>query len=96
MQNKKKKLLMYKDKPLIRVGNTIFYGDLGEKYILQLDIIETKNVKDIESATKVVLKLVDNSGELGSGQVFRQSEREDLYSALDIGEWWLQNALSQG
>ena len=42
-----------------------------------------------------IIKLMDNTGELGKGQVFRQSERENLYKAFDIGAWWLQAALSQ-
>jgi hypothetical protein len=90
---KKKKGLMYKGKPLMRCGDRIFYGNLEDKYILVLDITETKDVKDIKSATKVKIKLMDNTGELGNGQVYRKAERENLYKAIDIGEWWLQDAL---
>ena len=38
-------------------------------------------------------KLMDNTGELGKGQVYRKRERENLYKAIDIGEWWLQDAM---
>ena len=92
---KKKKQLTYKDKPIFRVGNTIYYGDPNEKLILVLDILEEKPVGEINAATKVSIKLMDNTGELGNGKVFRQSERENLYNAFDIGSWWLQAALSQ-
>lgn len=90
---KKKKLLTYKGKPLIRCGDRIFYGELTDKYILVLDILETKDVKDVKSATKVKIQLMDNTGELGEGKVFRKTERENLFKAIDIGEWWLQDAL---
>ena len=93
MQAKKKKILTYKDKPLLRVGNTIFYGNLGDKYLLELEISDTTPLQDITAATKVVIKLVSNTEER---QVFRKSERENLYTALDIGEWWLHEALSKG
>lgn len=93
---KKKKLLTYNGKPLIRIGDRIFYGDLADKYILVLDILETKDVKDVKAATKVKIQLMDNSGELGKGQVYRKTERENLYKAIDIGEWWLQDALQMG
>lgn len=93
---KKKKLLTYKGKPLIRCGDRIFYGNLEDKYILVLDILETKDVKDVKAATKVKIQLMDNSGELGEGQVYRKTERENLYKAIDIGEWWLQDALQMG
>ncbi len=93
---KKKKLLTYKGKPLIRIGDRIFYGNLTDKYILVLDVIETKDVKDVKAATKVKIQLMDNTGELGEGQVYRKTERENLYKAIDIGEWWLQDALQMG
>lgn len=92
---KKKKFLTYKDKPVLRVGNTIYYGDPAEKYILALDILETEPSGEINKTTKVSIKLMENTGEFGQGKVFRQSERENLYKAFDIGSWWLQAALSQ-
>ncbi|MBQ7974150.1 MAG: hypothetical protein IJ300_00465 [Clostridia bacterium] len=95
MEKKKKKQFTFREKPLFRSGNTLYYGEPGEKYMLQLDIIETKKVKDIESATKVKIKLIANTGNLDSPQVFRESERDDIYTALDIGQWWLKTALAQ-
>ena len=38
---KKKKGLMYKGKPLLRCGNRIYYGNLEDKLILALDIVES-------------------------------------------------------
>lgn len=90
---KKKKILTYKGKPLLRVGDRIYYGNLEDKLILALDIIESEKNQDIKSAKKVKIQLMDNTGELGKGQVFRKGERENLYKALDIGEWWLQDAI---
>lgn len=42
---------------------------------------------------KVKVQIMDNTGELGKGQVYRKCERENLYKAIDIGEWWLQDAM---
>ena len=41
------KYLMYKDKPLVREGNTICYGDKAEKCILAMTI----NMKDTKQDT---------------------------------------------
>ncbi len=90
---KKKKFLTYKDKPLIRCGDRVYYGNLEDKYILVLDILESKDVDGIKVATKVKIQLMDNTGEFGKGQVYRKAERDGLYKALDIGEWWLKDAL---
>lgn len=90
---KKKKILMYKGKPLMRCGDRIYYGNLEDKLILVLDIVESEENKDIKSSTKIKVQLMDNTGEFGKGQVYRKGERENLYKALDIGEWWLKDAI---
>ena len=38
------KYLMYKDKPLVREGDTICYGDMTEKCILVLEIMSYTTV----------------------------------------------------
>ena len=95
MAARKRKVLKYNDKPILRCDNRIYYGNLEDKIILVLDIIEMKKVNDIETASKVLIQVMDNTGELGKGQVFRKAERDNLYKALDIGEWWLKDALKQ-
>jgi len=93
---KKKKPLMYKDKPLYRFGDRLFYGNLEDKYILVLDIKEKQNVNGIEQATRVKVRIMDNQGEFGEGEVFRSTEKNSLYKAIDIGTWWLQEAITFG
>ena len=92
---KKKKVLTYNGKPIMRCGNRIYYGNLADKLILVLDILESKKVNDLEVSQKILVQVMDNTGELGKGQVFRKATRDNLYKALDIGEWWLKDALKQ-
>lgn len=93
MAAKKKKVLTYNGKPLIRCGNRVYYGNLEDKYILALDILEVNEKNGAEIPAKVKIQLMDNMGEFGKGQVYRKAERDDFYKALDIGSWWLQDAL---
>lgn len=93
---KKKKLPTYKGKPLLRSGNRVYYGNLEDKYILVLDIVESENNNGVDVSKKVKLSVMDNSGEIGNGQVFRKGERNNLYEALDLGEWWLKQAVQNG
>ena len=91
---KKKSGLEYKGKPLYRKGDRLIYGNLEDPYILVLDITEKKKLEGIEVATKVRLEIQDNEDEHpGNGKVFRKSEKNNLYRALDIGSWWLQCAV---
>ncbi len=93
MAAKTKKGLIYKGKPLYRVGNRVYYGNLEDDLILVLDIVETEKFGNYEKTKKVEIHIQDNKGELGKGTNYRNAEREDLYKALDIGSWWLQDAL---
>lgn len=90
---KKIKTLTYKDKPVIRQGNTIYYGDLAKRLILVLEIVESEEKNGVTIAKKVKFHIQDNTGELGKGENYRSGERENLYKAFDIGAWWLQDAL---
>ena len=90
---KKKKMLTYKGKPVYRVGNRIYYGNLEDRLILVMDIVETEKGGQFDVTKKVQFHIQDNTGELGKGQNYRTGEREDLYKAFDIGSWWLQDAL---
>ena len=92
---KKTKMLTYKGKPIYRKGNKIYYGNLEDNLILELEVLETKKVGDVDVSTKVKFSIQDNSGsEVGTGINYRTGERDDLYKAFDIGSWWLQDALS--
>ena len=31
--------LTYKEKPLVRMGNTLYYGDMRDKYVVMLTIM---------------------------------------------------------
>ena len=90
---KKTKVLTYKDKPVYRQGNKIYYGDLSKRLILVLEIVESEEKNGIQVAKKVKFNIQDNTGELGKGTNYRSGERENLYKAFDIGAWWLQDAL---
>lgn len=90
---KKPKILTYKDKPVYRQGNTIYYGDLSKKLILVMEVIESVEKNGIMISKKVKFHVQDNTGELGKGINYRSGERDNLYKAFDIGSWWLQDAL---
>ena len=93
--SKSPKLLTYKDKPIYRKGNVIYYGDLSKDLILAMEIVETEEVNGIPVAKKVKFHIQDNTGELGKGTNYRSGERENLYKAFDIGAWWLKDALQE-
>lgn len=94
-KKKAKKKMMYRGKPLYRVGDRLYYGNLTDKYILVLDVLETEQQKETKVSKRIAVQIMDNRCELGKGQIFRKAERPNLYKALDIGEWWLKEAVTE-
>ena len=84
--------LVYKDKKLVRTGNTIYYGDFNDKYVSVIEILSSEDVNGLEVATKLSIKLNRNLGNLKLKPV-KKAERESLYVALDLAEYWLKEAL---
>ncbi len=88
--------LTYKGKPLIRKGNLMYYGDPTDKYIVMLQIHDTKEENDIEMASKVsvTLQLTDETLR-ARDKVVRKTDKTGLYEALDVGAVWLERALAE-
>lgn len=92
-----KEFLTYKGKPLVRSGNTIYYGDMSEKYVIMIQIMSTKKEGDLEMADKVLIQLLDTDSDLRPRErIIKKSEKSSLYDAMDIGAVWLERALSKG
>ncbi|MBQ9914951.1 MAG: hypothetical protein IJO50_02275 [Clostridia bacterium] len=94
MAKKAKEYLVYEGKPLLRDGNVLYYGDFSENFITRFTITETKKVKDLEVASKVIIELLEKHGDdISSARLTKKAERDSLYAALDIGVYWLEDIL---
>lgn len=92
---KKAEGLVYKDHPLRRVDNLIYYGSMADKYIVMFQILDTKKVQDMDVATRVSVQLQLTDPNLKSrDRVVKKSEKESLYAAMDVGSIWLERALA--
>lgn len=87
--------LSYKGHPLRRKDNVIYYGTMAEKYIIMLQILDTKKVDDLDVATKVAVQLQLTDPDLKSrDRVVKKTEKDSLYTAMDVATVWLDRALS--
>lgn len=88
------KMLTYKGKPLVRQGDTIYYGNSEEKYIVKIQINSSKDVGGIKVAEKVTVQLILSDHELKmKDRIVKSSDKVGLYAAMDIGSIWLERAL---
>ena len=85
------KLLHYKGKPLVRRGNMIYYGNPTDRYIAVLIVNGSTKLEDMELSTEITIQLQTNGA--GREKVIKKAEREGMYAAMDIAEYWLTDAL---
>ena len=95
-ETKKQEGLMYKGHPLRRVDNLIYYGTMAEKYIVMMQVLESKKEQDLNVATRVSVQLQLTDPTIKSrDRIVKKSEKDSLYAAMDIGAIWLDRALKE-
>ena len=87
--------LTYKGHPLRRKDNLVYYGSMADKYIIMLQIMDSKKVDDLDLATKVSVQLQLTDPDLKSrDRVVKKTEKDSLYAAMDVASVWLDRALA--
>ena len=93
----KNKILEYKGHPLRRKDNLIYYGSMADKYIIMLQVTESKQHEDINLATRIVVQLQYTDPDLKSrDRVVKKSEKTSFFEAIDVAAVWLDRALAAG
>ena len=87
--------LTYKGHPLRRKDTLIYYGTMAEKYIIMLQVLDSKKEGDLDVATRVAVQLQLTDPDLKSrDRVVKKTEKDSLYSAMDVAAVWLERALA--
>ena len=84
--------LEYLDKPLVRQGDTICYGDMSEKCILVLEILSHKEVDGKQIPKTVLIQIIDSKD---PNNIIKQGMKEGLHDAFSVGLVWLDLALKE-
>ena len=93
----KSKILEYKGHPLRRKDNLIYYGSMADKYIIMLQVTETRQVDDLNVASRIVVQLQLTDPDLKSrDRVVKKSEKTSFFEAIDVAAVWLERALASG
>ena len=94
MAEEKKEFLIYKGRPLVRSKNILYYGDMRDPYVVMLQIMETKQDGDEETAGRIVMQMMSTNPKADpSEMVLKRSERVGLYNSLDLAAAWLHRQL---
>lgn len=88
------KTTVYKNKPLVRCENIVYYGNSSDKYVIKLEILSDKSLFESIVSDKISVQLLSTDEELRTRKrIIKKCEKNGLYEALDIAEVWLCKAL---
>ena len=87
--------ILYKNRPLVREDNIICYGNVADKYIIQMIIMSEKEYKGKNVPDQVYVQLLKTDTTLPmSERVVKESMKSGLTDAFDIGIAWLERYLA--
>lgn len=87
--------LLFKGRPLVRSGNTIYYGSMADKYVAVLQINAEKEFKGEMIPSKVSVQIWSTDEELRPrDRIIKKTEKETLYDAMNIASIWLERQLA--
>ena len=81
---------LYKGRPLVRSGNTIYYGDMNDPYVVMMQIHSQKPFEDLQLSENISLQMMSTDLTLPPDKlILKKAEKQGLYQALDIASIWL-------
>ncbi|MDR0197875.1 MAG: hypothetical protein LBI36_06640 [Oscillospiraceae bacterium] len=87
-----KKNFSYKGYDLVRKDDEIYYGNMSGEYVSKIDVVSSREFKDIEVADKVKVQLLPTDTENFDLAKMKSATRDSLYEALEIAHTWLGKA----
>ncbi len=85
--------LTYKELPLVRKGNEIYYGDMAEPQVVKFEVLSTKKTDSGEIPEKVKVILMKSDIQLPlKERVVKETTKDSFFDALDVGFVWLERA----
>ncbi len=86
--------LTYKNKPIVKCGNEIYYGDMAEPFVVRFTVLSTVKAGENEIPGKVKVELLKSDTQLSDKErVVKSSEKDSFFDALDVGFVWLERNL---
>jgi hypothetical protein len=95
-KGKKSDFFTYKGYPLVRNKDTIYYGNMSDKYVVMMQILEKTRIGSLDVASRIKIYQMATDEKLNPVEaIVKQSEKNSLYEALDIAYVWLSRTTSE-
>ena len=83
--------LTYKNKPLVRSGNEIYYGDMADAFVVKLTVLSEDGDGQ---PNKIKIQLLKSDTALSDkDRIVKETIKDTMFDALDFGFVWLERAL---
>ena len=83
--------ISYKDKPLVRCKNEIYYGDMADAFVIKFTILSEDANGEPD---KIKVELLKSDTSLNAKDRFvKDTTKSSMFEALDVGFVWLERAL---
>ena len=83
--------ISYKEKPLVRCKNEIYYGDMTEPFVVKFTILSEDASGDPD---KIKVQLLKSDTALSDkDRIVKETTKSSMFEALDFGFVWLERAL---
>lgn len=93
---KKSDFFTYKGYPLVRNKDTIYYGNMSDKYVVMMQILEKTKIGSLDVASRIKIYQMATDEKLNPVEaIVKQSEKNSLYEALDIAYVWLSRRVTE-
>ena len=84
------KFFEYRGLPLVRKGNELYYGSMGDNEVVMLQIAKTQKDGDLEVATKVrMYRMLTDESVPVMERITKTAEKSSLVEALDLAHDWI-------
>lgn len=89
-------LMLFKGKPLVRSGSTLYYGSMADKYVTLLQVLSTSEINNVQMSGNVSVQLLSTDPSRGPRErIIKKTEKLGLFNALNIANIWLMRYLDQ-
>ncbi len=76
--------------PLVRKGNELYYGSMGDKEVVYMQIAASEKQGDVDVATKVrVYRMLTDENVPVMERITKTTEKKSLFEAIDLAHDWL-------
>lgn len=87
--------ILYKNRPIVREDNIICYGNLQDKYYIQMIVMSEKEYKDKKVPDQIYIQLISTDPALApQAKVVKEGMKSGLNEALEIATIWLDRYLA--